>query len=186
VTASWTSPTGLVLVAVFIFWQVFHVFDVLKTNLQRNRAMPVSLVLDLLMILAGGIFVYVSVERLVAWVSTSGSGLLTVDNLGWLSGLLMVLPNALLAFWYARAGRADVVYSSQIGDGHICIPMCIGLFALFAPIAIPVAFVPGVLLIIAAGLIHFLFLAFGGRLPRWMGGLLVGAYFYFLYRGIIT
>ena len=177
---------GLVLVAVFLFWQVFHVFDVLKTNLQRNRAMPVSMTLDLASILAGGGAVYFSVERLVAWVSASGKGLLITDNLGWLSGLLMVLPNAMLAIWYARAGRADVVYSSQVGDGHICIPMCIGLFALFTPIRIPAAFLPGVWLIIGAGVIHFGFLAIVGRLPRWMGALLTGAYVFFLYKGIIT
>ena len=29
----------------------------------------------------------------------------------------MVLPNAVIAAYYAWAGRADIVYSSQIGDG---------------------------------------------------------------------
>lgn len=176
---------GLVLVAVFVFWQIFHVFDVLKTNLVRNRSMPASMWGDLAAIMGGGVGVYLSVERLVAWVSTSGRGLLVFENLGWLSGILMVLPNALLAFWYARAGRADVVYSSQVGDAHICIPMCIGLFALFSPIRVPAAFVPGVGLITGAAAVHFLFIAVGGRLPRWMGVLLSGAYFYFLYTGFI-
>ncbi|MFH1982307.1 MAG: sodium:calcium symporter [Pseudomonadota bacterium] len=176
---------GLVLVAVFLFWQVFHVFDVLKTNLQRNRTMSAALVIDLLAILAGGGAVYLGVDRMVAWVSFSGRGILVFDNLGWLSGLLMVLPNALLAFWYARARRADVVYSSQVGDGHICIPMCIGLFALFTPIAVPATFLPGLRLIAAAGVIHFSFLALFGRLPRWAGALLAGVYFFFIYTGFI-
>jgi cation:H+ antiporter len=148
--------------------------------------MPVSLLLDLLAILAGAGAVYLSVDRMVAWVSTSGRGIFVFDNLGWLSGLLMVLPNALLAFWYARAGRADVVYSSQVGDSHICIPMCIGLFALFTPIAIPASFVPGIWLIVGAGAVHFGFLAASGRLPRWMGALLTAVYFFFLYRGILN
>ena len=62
---------------------------------------------------------------------------LVFENLGWLSGILMVLPNGMVALYYAKSRRADVVYTSQIGDGHICIPMCIGLFALFKTIQVP-------------------------------------------------
>jgi len=29
----------------------------------------------------------------------------------------MVLPNALLAFYYGAKRRADIVYASQVGDG---------------------------------------------------------------------
>jgi cation:H+ antiporter len=121
----------------------------------------------------------------VAWVPRSGGGFLSFENLGWLSGLFMVFPNALVALYYAWARRADIVFSSQIGDSHICIPMCIGLFALFKPIQIPPSFNPGIFIILGAGLVHFIFLAFFRRLPRMTGLLLTGAYALFLYLGII-
>ena len=55
----------------------------------------------------------------------------------------MVLPNALLAFYYAAKGRADIVYASQVGDGHICVPLCLGLAAAWRPLAIPAFFGTG-------------------------------------------
>jgi cation:H+ antiporter len=178
------SSDGLVLVGMFLFWQVLHVFDVLKQNIQRGRSLHWSFVIDFILVLLGGYLVYQSIDRLVAWVPKTGHGLLAFNNLGWLSGILMVIPNALLAIYYARARRADIVYSSQIGDGHICIPMCIGLFALFSPIAVPSTLDLGVLLIMAACCAHFLFLAIWGRLPRIMGLLCTGAYGYFIYKGL--
>jgi hypothetical protein len=81
--------------------------------------------------------VLAGIDRLVAWVMALGPGFILYDQLGLLSGCLMVLPNGILAAYYAWAGRADIVYSSQIGDGHICIPMCIGLFALFSVVQVP-------------------------------------------------
>ena len=177
---------GLVLVGVFLFWQVFHVFEVAKDNLRQNRAMPGSIFADLAIIFACGYGVYLSIDQLVAWIPRGGSGLLVFENLGWLSGLLMVLPNALLALYYAAIRRPDVVYSSQIGDGHICIPLCVGLFALFHPIPMVPYFFSAITILLAVGVVHFLFLAAGGRLPRWMGAVLVGAYGVFLYVGIIS
>ena len=178
------SSDGLVLVGIFLFWQVLHVFDVLKQNIQRGRSLHWTFVVDFLLVLVGGYLVYKSIDQLVAWIPKTGTGLLAFSNLGWLSGILMVIPNALLAFYYARAKRADIVYSSQIGDGHICIPMCIGLFALFSPIAVPSTLDLGVVLIMAACCAHFLFIAIWGRLPRFMGFLCTGAYGYFIYRGL--
>jgi cation:H+ antiporter len=176
---------GLVLVGLFFFWQVFQVFDVLKTNVHENRTLSWFMLLDLCFIMIGGYLVYVSVDRLVAWIPKVGSGFFVFDNLGWLSGFLMVLPNASLAIYYAIKGRPDIVYTSQAGDGHICIPMCIGLFALFNPIEIPTFFDLGVVIILAAGLIHFLFVLFLGRLPRLIGLALTGTYYFFLYKGLI-
>jgi len=176
---------GLVLAGLFVFWQFFHVFDVLKHNIQRGRSLHWSMIGDIVLVLIGGYAVYIAIEQLVAWIPKTGPGLLVFDNLGWLSGLLMVIPNALLAIYYAHARRADIVYSSQIGDGHICIPMCIGLFALFTSLKVPPAFNLGVLTILAVCCIHFIFLSIWGRLPRLMGLLCTGAYGYFVYKGLI-
>jgi len=175
---------GLVLVGMFLFWQLFHVFDVLKHNVLRKRTIPKSIALDMLLVILAGFATYYSIDRLVAWIPRGG-GLISFKNLGWLSGLLMVFPNALVALYYGWARRADIVLSSQIGDGHICIPMCVGLFALFSPIQIPPSFYPAVFIILGAGLLHFIFLAFFRRLPRGAGFLLTGAYALFLYLGVI-
>ncbi|MFZ0449719.1 MAG: hypothetical protein WAL98_10800 [Desulfatiglandaceae bacterium] len=177
---------GLVLVGMFFFWQLFQVFDVLKDNVIRKRTLPKSIVFDFFTILATGVAVYYSIDRLVAWVPREGSGFLVFDNLGWLTGLLMVFPNALVALYYAWARRADIVFSSQIGDGHICIPMCVGIFALFKPIEIPGFFNLSIGIVLAAGFLLFLFLVFLGRLPKAAGLLLTGAYGLFIYQGLIS
>lgn len=176
---------GLVLVGVFVFWQIFHVFDVLKHNIYRGHSFKWTIIWDILLVVIGGVGVYQAIEGLVAWIPRTGTGLLVFQNLGWLSGLLMVLPNALLAIFYAHARRADIVFSSQIGDGHICIPMCIGLFALFAPISVPAFFHLGIIILITAGALHLILIGMWGRLPRIIGLCLVFAYGYFLYKGII-
>jgi cation:H+ antiporter len=176
---------GLVLVGVFLFWQLFHVFDVLKQNVMRGRCLKWSMALDMLLVVGGGIGVYQAIQRLVAWLPRDGQGLLVFANVGWLSGLLMVLPNAMLALFYARSRRADIVYSSQVGDGHICIPMCIGLFALFGQIKIPSYFNLGVLIILSAGAVHFFFVGILGRLPRLVGLFMAVAYGFFLYKGVL-
>jgi cation:H+ antiporter len=121
---------GLVMVGIFLFWQVLHIFDVLKYNIHQHRSLPWTIILDALVVVALGAGILSGIDRLVAWTMALGPGFLLYDRLGILSGCLMVLPNAVLAAYYAWAGRADIVYSSQVGDGHICIPMCIGLFAM--------------------------------------------------------
>jgi cation:H+ antiporter len=176
---------GLVLVGLFVFWQILHVFDVLKHNIQRGRTLYWSMLVDFLLVMLGALSVFGAIERLVTWITENGTGWLVFDNLGWLSGILMVLPNALLAVYYARAKRADIVYSSQIGDGHICIPMCIGLFALFAQIEIPAYFNIGILTILGACMVHLIFISIWARLPKWMGIVCVLGYVYFFYTGLI-
>lgn len=177
---------GVVLIGVFLFWQTFHVFDVLKDRAREKVRFSWKIPLDLIVILGAGYAVYISIERLVAWMPKEGTGFLEYDMIGWLSGILMVLPNALLAFYYASRKRADIVYSSQIGDGHICIPMCIGLFAVFKAIDVPEFLDTGILLIAGSGLIHFFFIVLFRRLPSFVGAGLVCAYGFFLYKGFFS
>lgn len=176
---------GVVLVGLFVFWQILHVFEILKDNIRKNKAFHWSIVLDLLIIAASAYGIYFAVDHLVDWVSKTESPFFSYANLGWLSGGLMVLPNAFLALYYSHIRRQDIVLSSQIGDGHICIPMCIGLFSVFNPIQVPDFFQTGIYVILGAGVIHFLSIAFLGRVPRFMGLGLIGAYTFFLYKGII-
>ncbi len=176
---------GLVLVALFLFWQVLHVFEILKNNVRKNRGFHWSIVFDLLLIAAGAYGIYSSVDYLVNWVSTIQSPYIGAKDLGWLSGALMVLPNAFIALYYGFVGRQDIVVSSQVGDGHICIPMCIGLFALFDTITIPGFFQIGIYVIAGAAALHFMFIALMGRLPRLLGIVLIGAYGAFVFKGLV-
>lgn len=176
---------ALVLVALFLFWQVLHVFEILKNNVRKNRGFHWSIVFDLLLIAAGAYGIFSSVNFLVDWVSTVKSPYIGVKDLGWLSGALMVLPNAFIALYYGYVGRQDIVVSSQVGDSHICIPMCIGLFALFDPIRIPGFFQMGIYVIAGAAVLHFLSIAVMGRLPRLLGIVLLGGYATFIYTGVV-
>jgi cation:H+ antiporter len=176
---------GLVLVGLFVFWQVLHVFEILKCNVRKNRGFHWSIALDLLLIAAGAYGIYESVNYLVDWVSTAHNAYVSAKDLGWLSGALMVLPNAFIALYYGYLGRQDIVVSSQVGDGHICIPMCIGLFALFDKITIPGFFHIGIYVILGAAALHFLFIALVGRLPRALGLVLMAGYGVFIYTGVV-
>jgi cation:H+ antiporter len=176
---------GLVLVGLFLFWQVLHVFEVLKDNIRKDKSFHWSLLVDILLLGVSAYFVYFTVNHLVDWVATSKSPYLSFARLGWFSGLLMVVPNAFLALYYTRIGRQDIVMTSQVGDGHICIPMCIGLFAVFKPIHVPAFFQTGALIILGAGVVHFLCISILGRVPRTVGVGLIGVYALFLYKGLL-
>jgi cation:H+ antiporter len=78
-----------------------------------------------------------------------------------------------------------VVYSSQIGDGHICIPLCVGIYALYHDIKMPAFFETGVWILVIACAFHLLMVALFGRLPRLVGLILVITYAVFLQRGLI-
>jgi len=177
---------GLVLIGMFLFWQCFHVYEVLKTNAQQNKSLNWMLAIDAVLLLIGAYAVYISTDWLVQWVKgLHGKGLLNKDYLGWLSGWLNVLPNAMLAFYYGWTRRPEVVYTSQVGDSHICIPLCIGIFALFQPIPTPAFFTTSLIILLGATLVHFLFIGALGRLPRFVGVALTLAYLYFLKVGLL-
>jgi cation:H+ antiporter len=175
---------GLVLIGLFLFWQCFHVFEVLKTNARHNRSFGAMLAVDLLLLAVCSYAIYLSTDWLVAWVSGIKSGFISAKYLGWLSGWLDVLPNGLLAFYYGWKREPEVVYASQVGDGHVCIPLCIGIFALYKPIDVSPFFETGVLILGAATIVHLFCIGLFGRLPRAVGWLLTAAYLLFLYEGI--
>ncbi|HEX5223462.1 MAG TPA: sodium/calcium exchanger protein [Verrucomicrobiae bacterium] len=176
---------GLVLVGLFLFWQCFHVFEVLKTRPRGNKTRGLRLVMNLALLAVGAYASYVSIDWLARWLEKADYGFINAKNLGWLSGWLMVLPNALLAFYYSWRRKPEIVYTSQVGDGHICIPLCIGLFALFHPLKLPEFFLTGVYLLCGATVVHLLCVGVFGKLPRLVGFILVAAYGYFLKIGIL-
>jgi cation:H+ antiporter len=178
------ASDGLVLIGLFLFWQCFQVFDVLKNNITQRRSFGGFFYLDVLILLAGAYVVYVSLDWLVAWLSAQKNLPFGAQSLGWLSGCLMVLPNAVLAFYYAARRRADIVYASQIGDGHICIPLCLGLGAVLQPLPVPPAFALGLGILIGATVIHGAAITVSGGLPRWLGWLLLAAYVWFVGTGL--
>ena len=178
---------GLVLVGLFAFWQCFHVFDVLKSNVRQNKSLGWMFPLDLLLLAIGAYATYISVDWLVGWISRpEHNGFISKSNLGWLTGWLNVVPNALLAFYYGWRRQADVVYASQVGDGHICIPLCVGIYALYHTFAMPGVFQTGMWVLCGASVLHMLCVMIFGGLPRIMGIALVAAYGFFLYRGFLN
>ena len=176
---------GLVLIALFLFWQCFQVYDVLKHNVRRQRSFGPLFYLDVFLVALAAYGIYASIDWLVAWLAAQHSGFISATHLGWLSGWLMVVPNALLAFFYAARRRADIAYTSQVGDGHICIPLCIGLCALVSPVPVPQFFVTGLAILIGAALLHMGCVLFAGGLPRWMGWPLLAAYAWFVGTGLL-
>lgn len=176
---------GFVLVGLFIFWQIFHVFDVKKYAISNNKKLGWGVWIDFSLLGVGAYLTYVSIEWLVSWVLLLGDDFFGAAGLGWLSGWLMVLPNAILVFYYSFKNRADIAYSSQIGDGHICIPLCVGLYAVHVNMNVPESFQMAIWLILGATCFHIGFLFVFGRLPRIAGFLLSAAYIVFLYKGLI-
>ena len=177
---------GLVLIGLFLFWQCFHVFEVLKTNVRQGKSVFTwMLPVDLGLLAVGALGIYVSTEWLVEWISQIHTGFISVKHLGWLSGWLMVLPNAVLAFYYAWRRQPEVVYASQVGDAHISIPLCLGVYLLFHAMAMPAFFQAGMFILLGATLGHIVFVAVFGRLPRLAGLALVVAYGYFLKMGLL-
>ncbi len=176
---------GLVLIGLFLFWQCFQLFDVLKHNVRKNRSFGPMFYLDMFVVLVAAFGIYSSTDWLVAWLSAQKGGFISAQNLGWLSGWLMVLPNALLAFYYAAKRRADIAYASQVGDGHICIPLCIGLCALVQPLPVPKFFETGLAILVGAAVLHAGCILFAGGLPRWMGWPLLAAYAWFVGTGLV-
>jgi cation:H+ antiporter len=172
---------GFALVGLFLFWQCFQIFEVLKENTRTNSSWHSLIVFDIALILIGSFVTLLAVDGVVTAILQSEGSFIGPQQLGLLTGWLMVLPNAVLAFYYAYIRKADVVYSSQVGDGHICIPLCIGLFAIFKPMPLPAFFDVGLLVLAGVALLNLLCITLLGRLPRFVALGLLAAYGYSLY-----
>ena len=175
---------GFVLLLLFVFWQCFHVYDVKKTNLLKKKTYPRTLALEVLFLLVGAGAIFISTDWLVWWFQSLENTAFSPRILGWASGVLMVLPNALLAFYYGSKNRMDVVYTSQSGDAHICIPLCIGIFAVFENIPAALFLQQALLILIGLCAAHLLCVAIFGRLPRIMAALFLGVFGYFIWAGL--
>jgi cation:H+ antiporter len=175
---------GAALLALFVFWQCFHLYDVKKTNLLKKKRYPGTLPVEVVLLLLGAFVIYVSTDWLVQWFQSLDSRSVPPRLLGWASGVLMVLPNALLAFYYGFRNRMDVVYTSQSGDAHICIPLCIGIFAAFRAIPAGPFLDKALLILMGLSLVHLLFVVVLGRLPRLVAVLFLVAFALFLWTGL--
>jgi cation:H+ antiporter len=180
-----THDDGLVLVGLFLFWQLIHVFEVLKSNVRQGKSLSWTLPFDLALLAIGAYGIYISTDWLVNWISGIHTGFISAKYLGWLSGWLMVLPNALLAVYFSWRGQPETVYASQVGDSHVSIPLCLGIYALYHTLEVPPFFHVSMFILLGATLVHFLCVALFGRLPHLIGWLLVAAYGFFLYRGLL-
>jgi cation:H+ antiporter len=180
-----TYDDGLVLVGLFVFWQCFHVFEVLKSNVRQGKSLSWTLPFDLALLAIGAYATYISIDWLVAWVSNSAHGGFIKNHLGWISGWLMVLPNALLAVYYSWRGQPETVYASQVGDCHVSIPLCLGIYALYHTMVMPPFFHMAMFILLGATLVHLVFVTVLGRLPRFAGVALVAAYGFFLWKGLL-
>ena len=176
---------GLVLVGLFLFWQCFHVFEVLKSNVRQGKSLGWMLPFDLTLLALCAYAIYVSTDWLVTWLQLRHSGFISAKHMGWLSGWLMVLPNATLALYYTWRKQPETVYASQVGDCHVSIPLCIGVYALFHTMAVPAFFQMGMFILLGATLAHMFFVAVFGQLPRFVGWILLATYGFFLWKGLL-
>lgn len=179
-----STGDGLALVVLFAFWHTIELFHVLRTSIETDRRFGLRLAVAAVLLLLGAAAMFLAVDRLVDWVCTEGSGFLGPRYLGWLSGWLMVLPNAVPVLYYGARRRGEVVYASQVGDGHICIPLCIGIFAVVHPIALPPFFAQACALLAGMALLHLAMVALLGRLPRWVAVALLVLYGAFVRTGL--
>jgi cation:H+ antiporter len=177
---------GIVLVGLFLFWQTFHVYDVLKSNVQKNKSLQWMLLVYFAVLGVAAYAQYLSIDWLNDWLKPRQEGFISGKNWGMLSGLLCAMPNGLLALYYGWRGNPEIVYTSQVGDGHICIPLCVGIFAMFHTFAMPAVFQTGMYILFGATLVHMFCVVVFGQLPRIVGIALVGAYIYFLCKGWLS
>jgi cation:H+ antiporter len=175
---------GLALIGLFVLWQGFHLYDVRKHQITQRQSLSAWVVVDGILALGAAWLMLESLDWLVGWLKALPSGSFGARQPGWVAAWLMVLPNAALAAYYAWRSRADIVYASQVGDGHVCIPLCLGLAAVLAPFAPPAWFADALLVLAGSAVLHTVAVAIFGGLPRWLAPLPVVAYLWCLREGL--
>ena len=161
-----SAPVATVL---FLFWQCFHIFDVSKTNVRQGKSLGWTLPFDLALLAIGAYGIYVSTDWLVNWISHIHTGFISVKYLGWLSGWLMVLPNAMLAVYYSWRGQPETVYASQVGDSHVSIPCASASTRCITRWRCRRFSTSAMFILLGATMVHFFFVAVLGQLPRAVG-----------------
>ena len=172
---------GFALLGLFALWQCLQIFQTLKqTPAASTASIPLN-VLDGLLILLGGFISLLAVDGILTTLMAQETGFFSIQQLGLLTGALMLLPNAMLAWHYARQQRADAVYYSQLSDAHICMPLCLALCAIFQPLALPTFLLDGLRFLAALALVHLLCLQLLKELPKLVAAGLLAVYAYALF-----
>jgi cation:H+ antiporter len=182
---SLNANDSIVLIGMFLFWQSFHIIEALKSNVRQGKSQGWMLPFDLVIILLCAYATYVSIDWLVTWIHSRNHGFISLKYEGWLSGWLMVVPNAVLAFYYGWRGQPETVYASQVGVCHVSIPLCLGVFTIYHTMFLPPFFYVGMWILLISTLLHVFFVTFFGQLPKFFGWMLVVAYAVFLWEGLL-
>jgi len=77
-----TRSDGVILIGLFLFWQCFQVFDVLKHNVRQRVSYQWMFYIDLAIVLVCAWGLYESIDWLVTWLTTQKSGFISDSNLG--------------------------------------------------------------------------------------------------------
>ena len=181
-----SKADGWILILLFVFWHCFHIYDVKKTNLLKRKAYPRTLWLDIVILLLCSWAIYISIDYLVAWFQALDPNVMPPRMLGWFSGVLMVLPNALLAIYYGSHRRMDIVYASQVGDAHVCIPFCVGLFVVMRPFQVGEFLLQSLFILMGLFLSHLIFMMMIPKFSRVFAALFIAVFFVFIWLGLFT
>lgn len=175
---------GWILILLFVFWQCFQVYDVKKTNLLKRKTYPRTLPMDIIILLVCSYFTYATTDYLVEWFQGLDPDRVSPRLLGWLSGVLMVLPNALLAIFYGSHRRMDIVYASQVGDAHVCVPLCVGLFVVLRPFEVGAFLLQSLLILMGLFTSHLIFVMIIPRFSRVFAALFIAVFCLFVWAGL--
>ncbi len=66
----------------FLFWQAYHLFDLLRTIVEKRKSSFWLFVLDLVLLAIGSYAVYISTDWLASWVARRGEGFISNNWVG--------------------------------------------------------------------------------------------------------